>query len=314
MKKRIVVALGGNAINQEHQEGNIHEQFENTRQSLKGIAQMITDGYEVVITHGNGPQVGNALIRGEMASDSVPPLPLGVLVADTEGWMGYMIEQCLMNVLHDMGESGAKVSTVVSQVLVDRDDPSIQNPTKFVGPFYKKEEVEALEKERGWIMKEDSGRGYRRVVPSPKPLEVINTEAVQLLLEQGYIVIAVGGGGIPAYYDDRGWLEGIDGVVDKDFASAVLGRGVEADTLLIVTGVEKVCINFGEENQEELDSMTVDQAVQYHAEGQFPAGSMGPKVLAAVDFIRQGGKKVIITSIEKVTDALEGNAGTVITK
>lgn len=312
--KKVVVALGGNAIIQESEEGNITEQFANTRKSLAGIAQMIKDGYQVVVTHGNGPQVGNELIRAEMAHETVPALPLGVLVADTEGSMGYMIEQSLMNVLFDMGMADTNVATIVTQVLVDKDDPSIQNPSKYVGPFYQKEEVAALEQEQGWIMKEDPGRGYRRVVPSPKPLQIINKDAIELLLDQNYVVVAVGGGGIPAYIDDRGWYEGVDGVIDKDYASAVLAQDINAKLLVIVTAVEKVSINYGKPEQQDLDCLTVEEALRYNEQGHFPDGSMGPKVMAAVNFLQNGGEKVIITSIEKVNDALAGNAGTCICK
>ncbi|MCK5078251.1 MAG: carbamate kinase, partial [Calditrichia bacterium] len=290
--KTIVVALGGNAITQEFEEGIIAQQFENTRKSLIGVAQMIKDGHKVVISHGNGPQVGNELIRVEMSRDSVPPLPLGILVGDTEGGMGYMIEQCLMNVLHDKQVKNAHIATLVTQVLVDKDDPSIQNPSKYVGPFYNKEEADEFAKRRNWNMKEDPGRGYRRVVPSPKPLEIINNKAIKTLLDNDFTVIASGGGGIPAYIDKNGWYEGLDGVIDKDFASAVMGENVGAEILMILTAVDKVSINFRKENQQDLDLITVAEAKKYYDEGQFPMGSMGPKIQAAINFIENGGEKV----------------------
>ncbi|GAB4173488.1 MAG: carbamate kinase [Calditrichia bacterium] len=312
--KTIVVALGGNAITQEFEEGNIHQQFANTRKSLHGVAELIKEGYNVAITHGNGPQVGNELIRVEMSRSAVPPLPLGILVGDTEGGMGYMVEQCLMNVLHDKNIQKRDIATLVTQVLVDKNDPSIQNPTKYVGPFFKEEEVKELVEDRGWVMKEDPGRGYRRVVPSPTPLEIINKNAIKLLLDNNFVVIAVGGGGIPAYIDENGWYEGLDGVIDKDLASAVLGRDIGAEVLMILTGVEKVAINFRKPDQKDLDHMTIEEAQKYLDEGQFPKGSMGPKIQAAINFLKWGGEKVIITSIEKSADAVHGKTGTVITR
>ncbi|APF20217.1 carbamate kinase [Caldithrix abyssi] len=313
MKKRpIVVALGGNAITREFEEGNIPQQFENTRRSLEHIIGLLKEGFNMVITHGNGPQVGNALIRVEESRHLVPPLPLGIIVADLEGGMGYMIEQCLQNKMHDMGVK-RQVATLVTQVLVDKDDPSIKNPSKFVGPFFKKEQVPELVEKRGWIMKEDKGRGYRRVVASPKPIGIVEKDIIKHLVDMGVVVIAAGGGGIPVYIDHSkhpGWLEGLDGVIDKDLASAVLGREIDAEKLLIITGVEKVALNFGTPEQIDLDELTIADARKYLAEGQFPKGSMGPKIEAAINFIEGGGEEVIITSIEKTGDAIKGKAGT----
>ncbi|HHM02298.1 MAG TPA: carbamate kinase, partial [Caldithrix abyssi] len=283
-EKTYVVALGGNAITREFEEGNIHEQFENTRRSLAGVVHLIGLGHRVIITHGNGPQVGNALIRVEETRGLVPPLPLGVIVADLEGGMGYMIEQCLQNKLNDAGLQ-REVTTVLTQVVVDPDDPSIREPSKFVGPFYKKEEVAELEKSRGWLMKEDKGRGYRRVVPSPAPREIVEKNVIKVLLEAGGIVVAAGGGGIPVYRDERGWLEGVDAVIDKDLASALLGNQVGADVLMILTGVDKVAVNFGTPEQKELDRLSVSEARRYLDAGEFPKGSMGPKIEAAIQFL-----------------------------
>ena len=311
-KKPIVVALGGNAITREFEEGNIPQQFENTRRSLTHIIDLLKEGYNMVITHGNGPQVGNALIRVEESRHLVPPLPLGIIVADLQGGMGYMIEQCLINKMHDMGVK-RQVATLVTQVLVDKDDPSINNPTKFVGPFFKKEQVKELEEKRGWVMKEDKGRGYRRVVPSPIPKGVVEKDIIKHLVDTGVVVIAAGGGGIPVYIDHtrhEGWLEGVDAVIDKDLASAVLGLEIGAEKLIIITGVEKVALKFGSPEQVTLDRLTVSEAKKYMAQGEFPKGSMGPKIQAAINFIEGGGKEVIITSIEKTSQALKGNAGT----
>ncbi len=311
-KKTIVIALGGNAISQQFEEGNIHQQFTNTRQSLRGVVELIRQGHRVLMTHGNGPQVGNALIRVEETRHLVPILPLGVIVADTEGGMGYMIEQCLQNKMHD-GEVRREVATIVTQVLVDPDDPSIQNPTKYVGPFYKEDQVEDMRNRPGWILKEDPGRGWRRVVPSPVPLEIVGKNIIRLLIENDVVVIAAGGGGVPVYVDKKnGWLEGLDAVIDKDLASAVLGRDVGAQELMILTAVERVALNFGKPDQVFLDKMTVAEAKKYLAEKQFPAGSMGPKIQAAINFLESGGERVIITSIEKSVEAARGNAGTVI--
>jgi len=312
-EKTIVVALGGNAITREFEEGNIAQQFENTRCSLDSLVPLLKKGYNMVITHGNGPQVGNALIRVEESRHLVPPLPLGIVVADLEGGMGYMIQQSLHNKIHKAGVK-RKIMTILTQVLVDPDDPSIQNPTKFVGPFFKKEQVAELEEKRHWTMKEDRGGKFRRVVSSPIPLSVFEKDIIKNLVDQGIVVVAAGGGGIPVYEDSRGWLEGVDGVIDKDRTSAVLANEIGASSLVIVTGVDKVAIQFGKPGQKNLDIITISEAQAYLDEGEFPAGSMGPKIGAAIDFIKAGGDEVIITSIEKTADALAGRAGTRIVK
>ncbi len=312
-KEIVVVALGGNAITREYEEGLIREQFENTRKSLECVIRLVKEGYRVIITHGNGPQVGNALIRVEESRDLVPPLPLGVIVADLEGGMGYMIEQSLQNKLHDAGLK-KDVTTVLTQIIVDPNDPSIKSPSKYVGPFFKREQVASLEKKRGWIMKEDKGRGYRRVVPSPAPKSIVEKKIISILLENDVIVIAAGGGGIPVYCDQRGWLEGVDAVIDKDFASALLGNEVGAHRLIILTGVDKVAINFGTDQQQDLDSLTIAEAQKHYDAGHFPKGSMGPKILAAISFIKGGGRETLITSIENVMDALNSKNGTRIIK
>ncbi len=310
-RKTIVVALGGNAIIEEGTEGTVQQQFENTRKSMKAIVGMIGEGHKVVLTHGNGPQAGVHLIRNEAASAQVPPSPLNVIVADTQGSMGYMIAQSLMNAL--LAERIEKdIVTVITQVEVDPNDPSMQNPTKYVGPFYKADQVEKL-RERGWIIKEDPMRGYRRVVPSPMPLDVIEKNTIKDLIDDGKIVIAVGGGGIPVKRDANGTLSGVDAVIDKDRASALLANLIDADELIILTGVEKVAINFRKPNQHVFDHLTVEECEKFMAEGQFPKGSMGPKIEAACDFIRRGGARVIITSMENATAAIHGGAGTTIT-
>ncbi len=306
-----VVALGGNAITREFEEGNIAQQFANTRRALVGVVDLVEHGYRLAITHGNGPQVGNALIRVEATRDLVPPIPLGVLVADLEGGMGYMIEQTMQNKLADRGIN-RPVVTLLAQVLVDKDDPSIQNPTKYVGPFYKEKDIQRLKEERGYSIKEDPGRGFRRVVPSPQPRKVIEAETIKQLVSQGVLVVTVGGGGIPVYYENGGYLEGVDAVIDKDKASAVLAREINAEMLFILTAVDKVALNYKKENQVDLDRLTVSEAKQYLEEGQFPAGSMGPKIEAAVDFLQHGGQRVLICSVDRIREALRGETGTLI--
>jgi carbamate kinase len=309
----IVVALGGNAISHQFEEGNIHQQFDNTRQSLRGVVELIKQGYKVLITHGNGPQVGNALIRVEESRHLVPVMPLGVIVADTEGGMGYMVEQCLQNKLKDRNIF-KEIITMITQILVDPKDPSIKNPSKFVGPIYSEDKIETLSRRPGWILKEDVGRGWRRVVPSPQPVEVIGKKIINLLLDNDIIVIAAGGGGIPVYIDEKkGWYEGIDAVIDKDLASAVIARDINAQQLMILTAVERVAINYGKPNQEFLDRLTISDAINLMQEGHFPPGSMGPKIQAAINFLKTGGKQVVISSVEKSKYAVIGKAGTVIT-
>jgi len=310
MQKTIVVALGGNAIIEEGTEGTIEEQFANTRKSLDAIVGMIKAGHRVVLTHGNGPQAGVHLIRNEAASSQVPASPLNVIVADTQGSMGYMIAQCLANALKKAGVE-KDVVTVITQVVVDPADPSMVNPTKYVGPFYRSEDVEALRK-RGWIIKEDPGRGFRRVVASPKPLDVVEKATIKELIDSGKVVIAVGGGGVPVKRDADGSLEGVDAVIDKDRASALLASLIGADVLCILTGVDKVAINYKKPDMRSFDRMSVLECEKYQAEGQFPKGSMGPKIEAACDFIKRGGSKVIITSMENASAAAEGRAGTLI--
>lgn len=305
-----VIALGGNAIDRPGEVRNIHSQFANTRASLAPIIELSRMGYRIALTHGNGPQVGDALLRVELAADKAPIVPLGVLVADTQGSMGYMIEQSLQNRLLREGLH-KEVVTLVTQVLVDKNDPSISNPTKYVGQVYTREEAERFATERGWTVKEDPGRGWRRVVPSPIPLRILNSNVVRELLDKDRIVICVGGGGVPIYLEADGTYEGMDAVIDKDRASAVLAREIEADLLLILTAVDRVCIDFKKPTQRELPKLSLAEARKFLADGQFPPGSMGPKIEAACTFLEQGGKRVIITSVDKAHLAVGGATGTV---
>lgn len=308
--QRVVVAIGGNAINREGEIGTVKEEFRNVRKALNGIIHIIKNGYQVALTHGNGPQAGKHLLRVEAGIEKqLPDRPLGVIVADTQGGIGYMIEQSLHNRL--MLESiPLHCVTVLTQIKVDPNDPSIQTPSKPIGLFYTEDEAKKLMAEREWIMVEDANRGWRRVVASPIPQDIIEKDAIAALMDAGFIVIAAGGGGIPVVADEHGLLEGMDAVIDKDFASALLGNQIGADTLLIATGVEKVAINFRTPQQRDLDQMTVAEAHQYISEKQFPAGSMLPKIKAAVQFIEGGGKEAIITLPETLSDALQGHTGT----
>jgi carbamate kinase len=306
--KKAVVALGGNAISSTGKE-DIHQQFANTRKSLASIVELIKDDYKIALTHGNGPQVGNALLRVERTKSSIPVLPLGVIVADTEGGMGYMIEQSLQNRLMTLNIK-RDVVTIVTQVIVDPNDPSIINPTKYIGPFYTKKQAEGLAKMFNWVIREDSGRGYRRVVPSPIPTRIVNRRIIQMLVDYGTIVIAAGGGGVPVYIENDGTYEGVDAVVDKDRASAVLAHDIDAQTLLFLTDVDSVYLNYNKTDQQVLRKLTVAEAGKYLKAGQFPPGSMGPKIEAALSFLTSGGQEVLITSLDKAQQAILGNAGT----
>lgn len=309
--KTAVIALGGNAISDLGGSDDIYRQFANTRRALGGIVELARDGYRLVVTHGNGPQVGNALLRSELAKEFAPMLPLGVLVADTEGGMGYMIEQSLQNRLRAEGIN-RPVVTIITQMLVRADDPAIADPTKFVGKVYSEEEATQFSKERGWVIKKYGSKGWRRVVPSPKPYATVEGETIRLLVENGTIVIAGGGGGIPVYIDDKGNYEGLDAVIDKDFGSGVIAREVGASVLAILTGVDQVAVNFEQPNEKKLGRVALSEIKQYQAEGHFPAGSMGPKVGAAVAFIEGGGEMVSITSLDLAVKGVKGQAGTLI--
>ncbi len=306
-----VLAFGGNAIIRRGQSGDIHTQFANTRKVLEGVVDLVAAGKGLIIVHGNGPQVGAELVRSQMASHEVPELPLGVLVADTEGGMGYMIQQSLQNVLwkHRLKRP---VVTILTQVVCSKDDPRLQQPSKPVGRFFSETEARRLMQEKGWCMKEDAGRGWRLVVPSPRPLRVVEHKTISMLVDAGVIVIAGGGGGIPIVVEENGDFEGLDVVVDKDFTASLIARNVGADTLIIATDIQKVALNFGSPQQRDLDRLTLQEAEHYLQEGHFPPGSMGPKIEASIEFLRHGGKRVIIASPDQLADALQGKAGTVI--
>lgn len=305
----IVLAFGGNAIIRHKEYGDIHTQFANTRQVLEGVVDPIKRGVGLIIVHGNGPQVGHELIRSQTAHPEAPELPLGVLVADTEGSMGYMIQQCLQNVLW-RNNLKKPVVTILTQVVVDRDDPKLKNPTKPVGRFFTKEEAEILAREKGWKMREDSGRGWRMVVPSPDPIRIIERKTISRLVNDGVIVIAGGGGGIPIVVEENGDFEGQDVVIDKDLTAALIGNSCDADTLVIATDISKVSLNFNTPNQVNLDSLSIPEAEKYLDEGHFAEGSMGPKIRSAIRFLKNGGREVVICSPSQIKEALRGEAGT----
>jgi carbamate kinase len=307
MRKRAVVAIGGNAITRPGQVGTIPEQFANAEHACRDLLLLLEHGYDLVLTHGNGPQVGNMLLRVELSAHQVYTIPLDTCVSDSQGGMGYMLQQVMRNVLADGGYDKT-VATVLTQVVVRLDDPAFESPSKPVGPFYSSERARDL-REKGWAVVEDAGRGYRRVVASPIPREIVEIEAIRTLLDAGVIVIAVGGGGIPVSMD-HGHLRGVEAVVDKDYASSLLARELGVELFLIGTGVEGVYINYGKPDQELLPELTVEEAEGYLEEGHFPAGSMGPKIRAAIDYIRQGGTEVIITDISALGRALKGGTGT----
>jgi len=309
MKHLDVIALGGNAILPVGKAGTIYEQFAITRLTMSQIAPLVLAGRNIVVTHGNGPIVGNIVLRNEAMRNTIPPMPLGICVADSQGGIGYMIQQVLRNALRQVG-STRDVVTLVTQVLISPDDPALENPTKPIGPFYTKEQSDALAREHGWKMIEDSHRGYRRVVPSPMPLAIVERDVVEQLLTAGSIVVTVGGGGIPVV-DRGGRLDGVEAVVDKDYATAVLAKQLGAERMILVTNVEAVYRNFGEPDQEAIEHLTLDEARSLAA--QLPAGSMGSKLKSAVDYVSSCGGTAVITRPEDLHDAVEGRAGTRIT-
>lgn len=310
MKEKIaLIAFGGNAILPNGQRGLQKEQMKNSEKAAKMMIEIVAKGYELIVVHGNGPQVGNILIQMEEASNKIPPFTLEVCDAMTEGSMGYMLEKALINELRK-NSIDKEVVTILTQVIVDKEDPAFQNPTKPIGPFYTQYRAQQLIKEKRWTMIEDSGRGWRKVVPSPRPIDVVTKRAISDLVRSGRIVIAAGGGGIPVIINSKGLIEGVEAVIDKDYASALLASEVGVDLFIILTGVDRVYLNYGKENQREIKVMRVEEAKKYLEEGQFPPGSMGPKIKAAIQYIEAGGKEVLITSASKLKAALAKRAGT----
>ncbi|MBP7726763.1 MAG: carbamate kinase [Candidatus Bipolaricaulis sp.] len=309
-KKTVVVALGGNAILQPGQKGTFEEQYGNVQRTVEQLAAMVLSGkWRLVITHGNGPQVGNILLQQDAAKAVVPPMPMDVCGAESQGFIGYMIQQAFHNVLAHAGRGDIPVATIVTQVLVDKADPAFENPTKPVGPFYSAEEAKRLQAEKGWHVVEDAGRGWRRVVPSPDPKEIVEREAIRLLVENRAIVVASGGGGIPVIKED-GTYRGVEAVIDKDLAGERLAEDVGAAVFLILTDVDRVRLNYKKPGEKVLDRLTVAEAKGYAQQGHFAKGSMEPKVKACVRFIEAGGERAVIASLAQAVEAGEGRAGT----
>jgi len=310
--KTAVIAIGGNSLIKDKEHQSVPDQFASTDETCLHIAEIMKEGWKVVITHGNGPQVGFILLRSELASNVLHTVPLDSCGADTQGALGYMIQQLLGNRLRKV-ELDTPVLTVVTQVVVDAEDPAFQNPTKPIGPFYDEDRAHRYQRERGWTIIDDAGRGWRRVVPSPIPREIVELEAIRTLVQAGFVVVGVGGGGIPVVRDERGDLHGVEAVIDKDYASSLLAADLGVDLFLISTAVEKVYLNYGQPQQTAVDHMTVAQAKDYLEKGHFPPGSMGPKIIAVIDFLERGGKEALITSPENLARALRGETGTRIT-
>ncbi|MAT58277.1 MAG: carbamate kinase [Ignavibacteriae bacterium] len=302
MKKLAVAAFGGNALLRGDEIGTIEQQEKNAYDTCQKIIKLIEKDYNLIITHGNGPQVGNILLRNEAGYNQfkIPKMPLDICVADSQGGIGYMIERMLRNVLTER-KIKKNVLTIITETLVDINDPAFKNPTKPVGQYYLKEEAELLAKANNWVFKEDPRkRGWRRVVPSPKPIDVINKKLIRDLAKKGNIVIAVGGGGVPIYLDENNRFDAQEAVIDKDLASSLLASDIKADEFFIITDVPKVYINYGKPDQKQLDKITLDEAKKYLAEGHFASGSMGPKVEACVKYIENGGKETIITEASEL--------------
>ncbi len=311
MSRKVLVALGGNAILKHKEKGTADEQFENVRITCEHLVQLIKDGYKIAVTHGNGPQVGDILLKNERAKDILPPMPLDICGAQSQGMIGYMLQQSMRN---EMKKAGINIPVVslTTQTIVYENDVAFKNPTKPIGPFYAVSEAEKLRKEKKWMMVEDSGRGYRRVVPSPKPMEIVERDTIRTLFESDAIVIAAGGGGVPVIVKGDGGLEGVIAVIDKDLVAQIFANDIGAEILLMLTDVEKVSLNFGQPDQKNLHEMTIKEAKQYLKEGHFAQGSMAPKIEAAIKFLEAGGEKAVISSLEKGRKALEGKAGTTI--
>ena len=308
--RTVVVALGGNALLSEGERGDIHQQFAHTRESLAPIVAMARAGWRIAVVHGNGPQIGDELYRNEMARSVLPPLPLGVLVAGTAGWIGYMIQQSLQNAL-ERAHIERDVVTVITQVLVDPDDPATREPIKPIGRVLDEQTAQVMKREHNWTLRED-GNGWRRIVPSPVPRDIVEREQIRQLIERGTIVIAAGGGGTPVYRHPVLRLEGVDAVIDKDRAAAVLARAIDAEVLLILSNVDGVYTGWGTDRQKKLERLSIQEAEELLHGNELGKGSMAPKVEAAMAFVRDGGGKTIIARLDQGLEALNGEAGTVI--
>ncbi|MDE3245750.1 MAG: carbamate kinase [Acidobacteriota bacterium] len=312
-RKIALLAIGGNALLKEDERGLQEEQLENARDCAEMLARVVAQGYSLCVVHGNGPQVGNLLIQQESASNQIPPYNLDIAVSMTQGSMGYMLERMLINRLH-YEKLDAPVATILTEVVVDKADPGFENPTKPIGPFYPEFRALELMRQKKWKMREDSGRGWRKVVPSPRPMEIVQLDAIKTLLESGHCVIAGGGGGIPVIRDASGLLVGVEAVIDKDRLSALLAANLGAELYIILTGVPKVALDFGKPTQRWMDRMSAAEAREHILDGQFPAGSMGPKIESALSFIEAGGHEVLITTAEALKHEDPATVGTRITR
>jgi len=314
MESRLaVLAIGGNSLIKNKDSISMAHQYQAVRETSAYMADLIAEGLNLVITHGNGPQVGFLYRRGELSRHELPLIPLDICGADTQGAIGYMIQKALLNEFRKRGIT-KNVSTVVTQALVDEHDPSFQNPSKPIGSFMSEGDALANKKEFGWHVMEDAGRGFRRVVPSPIPKEIIELEAIRSLVNQGYIVVAAGGGGIPVIRNDRGEIEGVEAVIDKDHASSLLARNLGADLFIISTAVDEVYLNFGKDNQRGIRHATLSEVKQFLEEGHFKPGSMKPKIEAIIKFLEGDGKKAMITSPDNLLKTVKGESGTTIVK
>ena len=309
----VMVALGGNSISPIGKTISIENQFSRARKTMDGLSNFIDLNYNICITHGNGPQVGNELLRMDLTNEQVPPLPLGVCVANTQGQMGYMIQQTLQNKLRDMNIDREVVS-LVTQVIVDKNDESINNPTKYIGPRYSKKDIRPLSNKFNWKIKEQEPGIWRRVVPSPMPDYIMHGKSIKALVDRGTIVIAFGGGGIPVYNNDGNKLEGMDAVIDKDFSAAKLGRIIKAEELWIISDIEYLYRNFGEENQTPYKEISFQDLISLYKNNSFQEGTIKPKIKAAIHFLKHHGEKVVITSINNIQNALNDQSGTIIRK
>jgi len=310
-KKTIMIALGGNSLSPKGSSGTVGEQFSFTRRTMDHLSEFILKDYNICITHGNGPQVGNELLRMDLTNDVVPPLPLGICVANTQGQIGYMVQQTLQNKLRDL-EVDREVVTLVTQVLVDKNDKSIKNPTKFVGARYTKQEIDELAKKLNWIVKEQEPGSWRRVVPSPMPEYIMHGKSIKALVDRGTIVVAFGGGGIPVFNNNNGQIEGLDAVIDKDFSAAKMGRIIRAQELWIISDIDYLYSNFGTENARPIKEIGTKKLQSLYNQNIFQEGTIKPKIKAALHFLKHHGDKVVITSIDKIKLAIEKKSGTII--
>lgn len=313
MKRKIaLIAFGGNAILPDDERGLQSEQMKNAQKAAALMVHVVKKGYDLIIVHGNGPQVGNLLIQMEESITKIPPFSLEICDAMTEGSMGFMLEKAILNELRK-NSVDKEIATLITQVVVDKEDPAFENSSKPIGPFYSKYRAQMLALEKNWKMIEDAGRGYRKVVPSPKPIDIVPKRVIRDLVRSGKIIITAGGGGIPVIINGNGLFQGVEAVIDKDYAAGLIASEVKADLFIILTNVERVYLNYGTPNEEPIAAMSVKQAQDYLSQGQFPEGSMGPKIEAAIEYIQKGGKEVLITSTSHLKASLINRSGTKIT-